>query len=426
MRYQTIVLTAFLLASTNAANAQLTSDANVAAKIDEYAAPLAKADHLSGTLLVARGDQVIYERSWGFADREQKIAFKADTNSCVASVNKPVTVIIVSNLIEKGTIGLKDPISNWLKDFPLGDQILVRDLLYHRSGIPHRLISPDKENVPRTAADMVVLARKSKFVFEPGTKRQYSSGGFSVLVRVMELASGKSYEQLLQETVLEPLDLKNTFHPGPGVKLETAAKSYVWTVKGKKLAPEKHYSFLIGAGALFSTPRDLFKISRALVEGKFGKRPKQALLRLGKLRWNGITNSYRAYLEFDAKTDLTVVMVSNQMVGANDLLRQNVPRIVAGQQVKLPVVPQPKLVSLPADLLQKYSGRYKIAGSAMPVRAQDGALFANEWILLPTSETSFFSPQDYGTIKVMIDDDQVNELDWSGMKCPKLGPLEDG
>ncbi len=60
----------------------------------------------------------------------------------------------------------------------------------------------------------------------------------------------------------------------------------------------------------------------------------------------------------------------------------------------------------------------------MPVRAGDGVLFADEWILLPLSETTFFSPQDYATVKVMIADGNVKELDWSGLKCPRLGPLE--
>ena len=112
------------------------------------------------------------------------------------------------------------------------------------------------------------------------------------------------------------------------------------------------------------------------------------------------------------------------MTGANDLLRQNIPKIVAGENVALPVVPKPKFVKLPVEVLEKYAGRYNIPGSPMPVRRRDGALFADEWILLPTSETTFFSPQDYGTVKVIIADGKVTNLDWSGLECPRLGPLE--
>ncbi len=332
-------------------------------------------------------------------------------------------MILASRLIEGGQIALDDPVSRWIEDFPAGDQIQIQHLLFHRSGIPHRLTSEDQENIPRTAADMVDLARKCELDFPPGTRRNYSSGGYSVLVRVLELASGKSYQQQLQEVILDPLGLTRTRHPGPGVELPGAALSYTWTVTGRTPAVEKDYSFLIGAGSLFSTPGDLSKIARALVDGEFGERARRQLLRGGKLGWNGITNHYRAWLEYDKKTDLTVVMVSNQMTGANDLLRQVVPRIVAGDDVDAPQVPQPVPATLPPELLEKYAGRYQIGGSPMPVRARDGALFANDWILIPVSETSFYSPQDFGTVTVVLENGQPVALDWSGAEFPRLGPL---
>lgn len=99
--------------------------------------------------------------------------------------------------------------------------------------------------MPRTAADMVELARNCEFDFEPGKGYKYSSGGYSVLVRVLELASGKSYEQLLSETIIKPLGLSGSFHPGPGIDLakKKAAHSYTWLADGQQLAPETDYSF---------------------------------------------------------------------------------------------------------------------------------------------------------------------------------------
>ena len=414
-----LVLNASLAAAQSTANSDLTS------RIDGYAAPFAEAGHLSGTLLVARGEEVIYERSWGLADRERGRPFAPETPSCIASLTKPTTVILTSQLIESGEIALRDPISKWLEDFPNGEEIQFRHLLFHRSGIPHRLTARDEEDEPRTAADMVELARAQDLDFKPGSRIQYSSGGFSVMVRVLEIASGKSYEALLRERILEPLNLSHTLHPGPGVDLPGAAKSYTWSIDGRKPASDKHYSFLIGAGALFSTPRDLLTIARTVIDGGFGERARRQIVRGGKMRWNGITNSYRAFLDYDAKTNLTLILVSNQMVGANDLLRRDVPKIVAGEVVEAPSVPRPRLVSLSEDVLKKYTGQYKIGGSAMPVRTREGALFANDWVLLPISETSFYSPQDYATVSVIGSDTSPEALDWAGMNCPRLGPLAD-
>ncbi|MGI9519104.1 MAG: serine hydrolase domain-containing protein [Pirellulaceae bacterium] len=404
--------------------AQQTVDLDLISRIDEYVTPLVEAGHLSGTLLVAHGDVVLYERSWGLADREQNRPFDPETPSCIASVTKPTTVILAARLIEDGTISLRDPVSKWLDDFPQGDQMQVQHLLFHRAGIPHRLTNPEEENVPRSAADMVELARATPLDFEPGKGNRYSSGGYAVLVRVLELASGKTYEQLLSETILEPLALQHTIHPGPGVQIENAARSYSWTREGQQPAAEKDYSFLIGAGALFSTPRDMWAIARALVNEEFGPTAKRRLLRGGRLGWNGITNNFRAYLEYDSQTDLTVALVSNQMTGANDLVRQNIPRIVAGEDVPEPQVPQPEFISVPAEVLERYAGQYDIGGP-MPVRFRDGALYANDWMLLPISETRFFSPQDYATVEVVLDDDNPVALDWAGMECKRLGPLDD-
>ena len=401
------------------------SDNTLRERIDKWVAPLVDAGHLSGSFLAARGNAVIYERSWNIANRETNAPFTPQTKSCVASVTKPTTVIIAAKLIEDGVVNLTDPVSNWLPDFPKAEQIQFQHLLFHRSGIPHRLTAPDDENVQRTAADMVELAAKREFDFKPGTRYQYSSGGYSVLIRVMELASGKDYQTLLAETILEPLNLSNTVHPSQKSDIKEAATSYRWTVDGQEPGADMDYSFLVGAGSLFSTPRDLLAISRALVDGKFGERARRQLLRGGKLRWNGITNHYRAFLEYDAKTDVTVVLVANQMTGANDLLRQNIPKIIAGETIEPYSVPRPNVVKLPADLLKRYAGQYNIAGSPMPVRAKDGALFANDWILLPTSETAFYSPQDYSTVTVKLEDGVPVELDWAGMKCRRLGKLED-
>ena len=395
-------------------------------RIDAYVAPFLAAQHLSGTLLVARGSEVLYERSWGLADMDGQAEFEASTASCVGSVTKPTTVLLTASLLQAGRLSLDDPLSKWLENFPEGERIEVQHLLNHRSGIPHDLVGGGDPTIARTPAGMVELARNLELDFEPGSREAYSSGGYTVLARVLELASGRSYEQLLEDTVLGPLGLSNTFHPGPGVDLRGAAKCYVWTANGSALAAAEHYSSLVGAGALFSTPRDMLQIARALIDGVFGARVRDQLLHGGKLDWNGITSTYRAFLDYDAATDVTVSFVSNRMVGANDLLRRDIPRIVEGEEVLAPIVPRPETVNLTAAQLQKFTGEYEVAGTRKPVRSRDGALFVEEWVLLPTSETSFFSPQDYRTVTVLLDEhNKPTSLDWGGWNCPRLGALRD-
>jgi hypothetical protein len=83
---------------------------------------------------------------------------------------------------------------------PRGDEITIEHLARHTAGIPHRVTECDEGAVPRTAADMVQLViervERDGLLVEPGTNSVYSSAGYSVLARVLELTGGASWEEL--------------------------------------------------------------------------------------------------------------------------------------------------------------------------------------------------------------------------------------
>ncbi len=85
-------------------------------RIAAYVAPLA-AHELSGTVLVARGSHVIYERSFGFANHELGVPFTPTTPSNVASVTKPMTIIIAARLAEAKKLSVDDTVSKWLPEY---------------------------------------------------------------------------------------------------------------------------------------------------------------------------------------------------------------------------------------------------------------------------------------------------------------------
>lgn len=95
------------------------------------------------------------------------------------------------------------------------------------------------------------------------------------------------------------------------------------------------------------------------------------------------------------------------------------------ENVVAPAVPAPELVELPADTLQRYSGRYQVAGEPMAILARDGALYANDWVPQPTSDTTFFSPQDDSEVRVRLVDGVPTALDWGGMECPRVGSVRE-
>lgn len=430
-RFASLVGVLLLAASAAAGQTAPPSNQDLARQIAEYVRPLQDAGELSGTLLVARDGTVVYEQAFGMASYELAVPNTTATRYCVASISKPMTIVIALRLLEQKKLADGDTLDKWFPDFPRAKEITVEHLLRHQAGIPHRVTSDIEESVPRTAAEMVVLASRKDLLFTPGSQTAYSSAGYSVLTRVLELASGKSYEELLQEFVLAPARATQTVHPSPRKPIPGRAPSHVRTAKGPVPASLKDLSFLVGAGSLYSTPRDLFLVLEALLAGAYGQEAKQLLAPEKGVSWAGITNGYRSFADYHPGGKLTVIFTGNLFTGAADLLRRDIPKIAAGEAVKPPQVPKVSPKPLAEFLQKKYAGLYELrAGSREPLEfgGPDEA-WLGDWRLIPTSDTTFFSPQDYGTVHVVTrDDGSVEALEWktadgNSLRFSRVGPL---
>jgi CubicO group peptidase (beta-lactamase class C family) len=396
------------------------TDAELAERIAAYVRPLAESGELSGTLLVDRGGRVIYEESFGLASYELGVPNRPETRFNVASLTKPVTQIVTLKLVESGKLGISDPLSKWIPDFPRGDEITVETLARHRSGLPHRVTTAMEETVWRSAADMVELAKGAELAFEPGSQQLYSSTGYAVLARVLELAGGAPWPDLVEELVLAPAGARHTLHPPRFEPMPDRASSYFRGPHGPIPGALKDLSFLVGAGSLYSTPRDLLAIQRRVLEGGYGELVRSQLVRDGGLSWNGLTNGVRAFAEHHPESGLTVILTANLFTGAGDLLRRDLPKIAAGEEVAPPEVPRYDdlgVVALTEATAARYEGMYQLTpgveASAQPLTVDGEHVRLGDWVLIPTSETTFLSPQDYGRMTVVKGEDgTVTALQW--------------
>lgn len=406
--------------------------AEIARRIDACAAPYANAGHLSGNLLVAIGDEVVYERSFGMANVEHGVPNDPETRFNVASITKPMTVIAYIKLAEERKIAPSDKLSKWLPDFPNADAITIEHLSRHRSGIPHRVTDDGEETVPRTAADMVTLAARKPLQFPPGERYSYSSGGFSVFARVLELAGGESYGDLLRHRVCEPAGLQRTSHADSREILPDRATSYLLGRDGKLVhAPLQDLSFLVGAGSVWSTARDLFALSKAVRSGKFGEGVRLSNVDGNGLDWNGSTNGFRAFVDWHKKSDATVIFTGNLMTGAADRLQRDVAAIAAGETPPVLSPPTVVPVAVSEDVLKRYEGVYDLRqGTPLRVSAAGDRLRVSSRTLVPIGERTFFSWEDYATVEFVFEGDGAARpvrLDWKMEKetfaCPRTGDL---
>lgn len=228
--------------------------------------------------LAARRGEVASLEAVGFQDSESKKPMRPDTIFDTRSVTKVVTAVGVMMLMEEGLLALGDPVEKYLPEFkPRGKfgPIRIRHLLTHTSGLPlYRL--PESEEIAikrhRTLSEYVNFLSQQEPEFEPGTQHRYASGGFAVLGRVIEVVSGKSYEQFIRERVFEPLGMKDSFFFIPPEKRERVAAIY--RLRDGRLARweeiEAFNQRAVYPGpefGMFSTAADLLAFCRMMLDG---------------------------------------------------------------------------------------------------------------------------------------------------------------
>ncbi len=403
--------------------------AETAKRIDAYVAPYVAAGHLSGHLLVAKGDEVIYERSFGFANREHGVAIGPETRFNVASISKPMTVIAFIKLAEQQKIAMTDKLAKWIPGFPNGDAITVEHLLRHRSGIPHRVTEAFEETVPRTATEMVEIAKRKPLLFAPGERYSYSSGGFAVLARVLELASGESYGDLVRRLVFEPAGITHTCHADSRTIVPARAESYQFDRRGEVVhTPLQDLSFLVGAGSVWSTARDLHALSRAVRSGKFGEGARLSSVRETGIEWNGMTGGFRAFADWHKASDVTVILTANIVTGAADRIRRDVAAIAAGENATATTPPSVAYMDVSPERLRSYEGVYLLRGETrLDAHVEEGGLRVGTRSLWPIGERSFFCMEDYATVEVVFEagSERPTRIDWKlqteTLPCPRVG-----
>jgi CubicO group peptidase (beta-lactamase class C family) len=390
-------------------------DPKLGKAIDAWAKPLVANGHLSGQLLVARNGQVIVERSYGFANRELQVPMTPETRLCIASITKPMTVLLAFRAIEKRQIAYRDSIARWIPDFPKADSITIGLLLQHRSGVPHEIL-PDSESVrPRTAAEMVERAKRLPLDFPPGARSSYSTGGFTVLARVLEIASGKTYGQLLQDEIFGPLGMAHSSHPDSKQLLPGRAADYVPGSCGIENCELQDFSGLVGGGSVWSTARDIHRFVDAIVTGKLGETARQSWVRKGRLNFSGRVTGFRGFARWDSSTALEVTYLGNMVTGAADLLENAVVALAAGKPADPITLPALAATPASAEKVKSMDGTFVLGnGTLLRLWSRGDTVYCNDWPLVPTADGAWFSPRDYGLVRTVEGSDgTIERLDWT-------------
>lgn len=243
-------------------------------------------------VLVADRNRILTLEPVGYRDLAAKAPMKADSLFWIASTTKPMTATAFMMLVDEGKVNLDDPVEKYLPEFhgqmvrtkdatapvPAAHPIKIREILSHTSGLPFKSKAQPGALDLLPLKDAVKTFAAEPLNFQPGTSYAYSNEGLNTAARILEVVSGRSYEQFLQEKLFDPLGMKDTtFWPNEG-QVSRIARSYKADPTTKGLVAvdvdqltyplnDRSRRYPMPAGGLFSTASDVAKFCQMILNG---------------------------------------------------------------------------------------------------------------------------------------------------------------
>jgi D-alanyl-D-alanine carboxypeptidase len=251
-------------------------EAAVLAGIRGEAERLAAAGALSGVVLVARGDSVVYRGAFGVTDLETRAPVTAETRFHLASTGKMFTAVAIAQLVERGALRWDDRAADLLPDLPWHPDargVTLRHLLSHTAGYGWLWDVPgyDAERQYAWVTEVVRLFAGAKPGFAPGSRWSYSNEGFEVLAAIVERKTGRPWTSYAADAVFRPAGMTATALDAPGGDAGPRATPLVrraddlMGTEPLVSAPRPWWGG--GAGGGYATADDLLRFVRARLGG---------------------------------------------------------------------------------------------------------------------------------------------------------------
>ena len=357
-----------------------------------------------GSLTIREGENVVFNKAYGFADVEKNIKADRLTRYKIGSISKTFTAVMVMQLIEEKKLTLQTKLNRFYPKIQNAEKISIYDLLHHRTGIVDYVnqdasfhASLDKKH---SKEDILKVIGTYKSNFEPGSKYEYSNSNFFILGCIIEKLTKKSYEENLQNRIVKKAELgtfenktemtdkgavtKKVFVPTTYYKEEatnTANKeSYSYYFDGTNWVKslENHNSIPFASGGITSTTADLTKFIYALFNGKLVNQASldqmkeikegygKALIQFpfGERRFyghGGKIENFSSMLGYYPTEKLSFSLISN----GNNFEQNDIIIGILSIYYKMPF-PFPKFMKMDKAELAKFTGTY--ASKELPIK----------------------------------------------------------
>lgn len=377
---------------------------------------------------ISRNGSIIFNRAYGLADLEQKIALNPASVFDAGSLVKQFVAATVLLLVEEGKLSLNDNIRKYIPEMAeYANQITIDHLLTHTSGVRDWVGLRRFSKADEDALSMVL--RQNSTNFDPGTEWSYSNSGYVLLKEIVSRISGMTFGEFAQARLFNPLGMKNSTYSheeapnAPGLVLAYENRRGNWQ-KSMLKANERG-----GGGALLSTAGDLLIWNEALDQQKLGRNVTQKLQepaklkngrvlsyarglfithdKLGRLVWHsGSAEGYKSLLNHWTDHGLSIAMMCNAGAAARrSAIAAKISRMLLANQVKLVEKSTPSRPTEPKNLDQRAGLYFNESGeqSLSLVHAKGQLRIAGGPVLEAIDQEKFRNPE--GALSFMSSDE---------------------
>ena len=223
--------------------------------------------HVPGVAVGIYDKGITHVDGWGVTSVDHPLAVDGDTLFQIASVTKTITATVIMRLSEQGKIRLDAPIRTYIPTFKLRDEdaanrATVKHLVTHTGGWLGDCFAdfgPGDDSLERYVAAMVELEQLTPL----GEIWHYSNSSFTVLGRIIEVVTGKTYEQATRELLFAPLGMDHSvFSAGEAIVHRTSVGHQINDERPRVVKPWAFPRATTPVGGVVSTVRDLMTYAR--------------------------------------------------------------------------------------------------------------------------------------------------------------------
>lgn len=287
----------------------------------------------SGNVLLSKNNEIIFNESYGYSNKEKGIKNTVQTKFMIGSMTKAITALCIMQLSEKGMLSVQQNIEDYFPDFDKGHGITIHHLLTHTSGIPNYLMLKKqiKWGERHTPQEILQIVKGYKLKFPVGEKWSYSNTNYLILGLIIEMISGMSYHQYVKNHIFIPAKINNSGFIDEEQK--NVANNYISGKRGFSMNP----SMFFACGDMVTTVGDFYLLDRAIQDGKLlksatvkemqkphydGKYVKCGYGLFEKIHFDcksichggSMPNGYTSHFEKYIDDDIFIVVLSNDLV----------------------------------------------------------------------------------------------------------------